>query len=118
MSEPQKNEQASESALNALLDGLAWKGYRNHGKQVIKSGELWQKKHDCGCFFNFWVHKKETGIPVDMASAEIIFKCSEDGQWCQHTLYGLPVEILANQIDLTEMKLLKIFELYNGNLYI
>ena len=105
-------------ALNNLLRALSKNGYVNYHKQHHDNGDLWQKKDKNGCFFNFYVYKHGNDMPVDMVGAEVRFQCSEDGQWCQHILYGLPVSKMAKQIPQTEKKLLAVFTEYGGQKYI
>jgi hypothetical protein len=111
-------QEGSESSFTALLNVLIEKGYRNHGKQWSYAGVLLQREYKAGCFFNFYLHAKDSVIPIDMASAEICFQCGDDGQWCKHQLYGVNVDVLAKKVDETEEKLFAIYVKYEGHRYI
>ena len=107
----------SKSTLSDLLCALSKNGYRNFHKQHHGDGDLWQKKGEKGCFFNFYVYELGGNMPVDIVTAEICFECSADGQWCKHSLYGISVGKMAEMIQQTEEKLFSIFVKYDGQKY-
>ncbi len=98
-----------QSALNDLLSVLSDRDYKlNRNQKPGKDVQLWQKEID-GCHVNFWFYPKGDIMPCDMAEAEICFEGVIEGQWCKHTLYGLPPEKLAPIVPETEKFLLDIF---------
>ena len=113
-----KNGEVSKSTLSDLLYALSENGYKNYGVQATSNGDLWQRKHESGCFFNFHVYSLRGNTAIDMATAEICFECDSSGLWCKHSLYGISVREMALRIRKIEDMLFSIFVKYDGHKYI